>query len=284
MNVLIIGASGMLGNAMFRTFAADARFSVTGTVRNISSRRWFEESLQERILPGVEVEQADSLAAAFRAVKPALVINCVGVVKQLAAADDPLITLPINALLPHRLAALCDIAGARLVQISTDCVFSGAKGGYVESDFPDADDLYGRSKLLGEVDYPHAITLRTSIIGHELGGARSLVNWFLAQQGPVKGFTKAIFSGLPTVVLAELVRDVLVARPELHGLYHVAAAPIAKYDLLQLVAEVYGKQIDIVPSDALVIDRSLDAGRFHAATGYTAPAWPALIARMRQFH
>jgi dTDP-4-dehydrorhamnose reductase len=284
MNVLIIGASGMLGNAMFRTFAADARFSVTGTVRNISSRRWFEESLQERILPGVEVEQADSLAAAFRAVKPALVINCVGVVKQLAAADDPLITLPINALLPHRLAALCDIAGARLVQISTDCVFSGAKGGYVESDFPDADDLYGRSKLLGEVDYPHAITLRTSIIGHELGGARSLVNWFLAQQGPVKGFTKAIFSGLPTVVLAELVRDVIVARPELHGLYHVAAAPIAKYDLLQLVAEVYGKQIDIVPSDALVIDRSLDAGRFHAATGYTAPAWPALIARMRQFH
>lgn len=284
MNVLIIGASGMLGNAMFRTFAADARFSVTGTVRNISSRRWFEESLQERILPGVEVEQADSLAAAFRAVKPALVINCVGVVKQLAAADDPLITLPINALLPHRLAALCDIAGARLVQISTDCVFSGAKGGYVESDFPDADDLYGRSKLLGEVDYPHAITLRTSIIGHELGGARSLVNWFLAQQGPVKGFTRAIFSGLPTVVLAELVRDVIVARPELHGLYHVAAAPIAKYDLLQLVAEVYGKQIDIVPSDALVIDRSLDAGRFHAATGYTAPAWPALIARMRQFH
>lgn len=284
MNVLIIGASGMLGNAMFRTFAADARFSVTGTVRNISSRRWFEESLQERILPGVEVEQADSLAAAFRAVKPALVINCVGVVKQLAAADDPLITLPINALLPHRLAALCDIAGARLVQISTDCVFSGAKGGYVESDLPDADDLYGRSKLLGEVDYPHAITLRTSIIGHELGGARSLVNWFLAQQGPVKGFTKAIFSGLPTVVLAELVRDVIVARPELHGLYHVAAAPIAKYDLLQLVAEVYGKQIDIVPSDALVIDRSLDAGRFHAATGYTAPAWPALIARMRQFH
>lgn len=284
MNVLIIGASGMLGNAMFRTFAADARFSVTGTVRNISSRRWFEESLHERILPGVEVEQADSLAAAFRAVKPALVINCVGVVKQLAAADDPLITLPINALLPHRLAALCDIAGARLVQISTDCVFSGAKGGYVESDFPDADDLYGRSKLLGEVDYPHAITLRTSIIGHELGGARSLVNWFLAQQGPVKGFTRAFFSGLPTVVLAELVRDVIVARPELHGLYHVAAAPIAKYDLLQLVAEVYGKQIDIVPSDALVIDRSLDAGRFHAATGYTAPAWPALIARMRQFH
>jgi len=283
MKVLIIGASGMLGNAMFRTFAADARFDVTGSVRSASSRRWFDAALQERILPGVEVEQADSLANAFRVVKPDLVVNCVGVVKQLAAADDPLITLPINSLLPHRLASLCEIAGARLVQVSTDCVFSGAKGGYVESDFPDAKDLYGRSKLLGEVDYPHAITLRTSIIGHELSGARSLVNWFLAQQGTTKGFTKAIFSGLPTVALAGLVRDVVVPHPELHGLYHVAAAPIAKYDLLKLVARIYGKDIEIVPSDALVIDRSLDASRFHAASGYTAPAWPELIAQMHQF-
>lgn len=284
MKVLIIGASGMLGNAMFRTFAADARFAVTGTVRNAASKRSFDAALQDRILPGVEVEQADSLAGALRTVKPDFVVNCVGVVKQLAAADDPLITLPINALLPHRLAALCEIAGARLVQISTDCVFSGAKGGYVESDFPDANDLYGRSKLLGEVDYPHAITLRTSIIGHELGGARSLLNWFLAQQGPVKGFTRAVFSGLPTVTLAELVRDIIVPRADLHGLYHVAAAPIAKYDLLKLVAEVYAKDIEIVPSDALVIDRSLDASRFQAATGYTAPAWPALIAQMQQFN
>jgi dTDP-4-dehydrorhamnose reductase len=283
MKVLIIGASGMLGNAMFRTFGADARFDVTGTVRNASSRRWFDAALHERLLPGVEVEQADSLANAFRMVKPDLVVNCVGVVKQLAAADDPLVTLPINSLLPHRLAALCDIAGARLVQISTDCVFSGTKGNYVESDFPDAKDLYGRSKLLGEVDYPHAITLRTSIIGHELSGARSLVNWFLSQEGTTRGFTRAIFSGLPTVSLAELVRDVVVPRSDLHGLYHVAAAPINKFDLLNLVAQVYGKQIAIVPSDALVIDRSLDASRFQAATGYTPPAWPALIARMHQF-
>lgn len=283
MKVLIIGASGMLGNAMFRTFAADARFDVTGTVRNAASRRWFDAALHARILPGVEVEQADSLANAFRVAKPELVVNCVGVVKQLAAADDPLITLPINSLLPHRLASLCEIGGARLVQISTDCVFSGAKGHYVESDFPDAKDLYGRSKLLGEVDYPHAITLRTSIIGHELGGARSLINWFLAQEGTTKGFTKAVFSGLPTVVLAELVRDVVVPRADLHGLYHVAAAPINKYDLLTLVAQAYGKQITIVPSDDLVIDRSLDASRFQSATGYTAPAWPDLIAHMQQF-
>lgn len=191
--------------------------------------------------------------------------------------------VPINTLLPHRLAALCQATAARLVHISTDCVFSGVNGNYVETDFPDAYDLYGRSKLLGEVDYPHAITLRTSIIGHELSGHRSLINWFLAQQGSVRGFTRAIFSGLPTVELATLVRDVVLPRQELHGLYHVASKPINKFDLLQLVAKAYGKAIEIIPVEDLVIDRSLNAGRFKEATGYVPPEWPALVKRMHEF-
>ena len=284
MNVLILGASGMLGNAMLRTFFELPEHHVFGTARSPAARRHFSAALGERIVCGVDVENHDSLARVFGEVRPELVINCIGVVKQLAASEDPLITLPINALLPHRLAALCKIAGARLVQISTDCVFSGSKGGYLESDFPDANDLYGRSKLLGEVGYPHAITLRTSIIGHELDGQRSLVNWFLAQQGDTRGFTRAVFSGLPTVVLARLVRDVIAARPDLQGLYHVAAQPITKFDLISLIAKVYGKQIEIVPDEHLVIDRSLDAGRLREATGYVAPPWDELIAAMRAFH
>jgi dTDP-4-dehydrorhamnose reductase len=171
-----------------------------------------------------------------------------------------------------------------LVHVSTDCVFSGAKGHYLETDFPDAYDLYGRSKLLGEVDYPHAITLRTSIIGHELSGNRSLIGWFLAQQGSVKGFARAVFSGLPTVELARVVRDCVLPRPALRGLYHVAAQPINKCDLLKLVAATYGKTIKIVPSEDLVIDRSLNADRFRVATGYVAPPWPDLIQRMFEFH
>jgi dTDP-4-dehydrorhamnose reductase len=157
------------------------------------------------------------------------------------------------------------------------------KGNYLESDCPDAYDLYGRSKLLGEVDYPHAITLRTSIIGHELTGQRSLVGWFLAQQNSVKGFTKAVFSGLPTVELACVVRDIVLARPELHGLYHVAAKPINKFDLLNLVATTYGKDIQITPDETLVIDRSLNADRFKESTGYVASEWPALVQRMYEF-
>ena len=283
MKVMILGVTGMLGNAMFRVLSEGPGLGVYGTARSENARRHFSNELSLRLIIGVDVENHDSVVKAFAAIRPDIVVNCVGLVKQLANADDPLQALPINALLPYRLVALCQATGARLVHISTDCVFSGKKGNYLESDFPDAYDLYGRSKLLGEVDYPHAITLRTSIIGHELIGQRSLVGWFLAQQKSTKGFTKAIFSGLPTVELARVVRDVVLKRPELHGLYHVAAKPINKFDLLNLVAKVYGKDIEIIPDESLVIDRSLNADHFKEATGYVAPDWPELIQRMYEF-
>jgi dTDP-4-dehydrorhamnose reductase len=283
MRVLILGASGMLGNAMFRTFSELSEHQVFGTARSTASLRYFRKTLSSNILCGVDVENNDALARLFGEVRPNFVINCIGVVKQLDASDEPMLTIPINSLLPHRLAALCKVASARFVQISTDCVFSGLKGGYVESDFPDADDLYGRSKLLGEVDYPHAITLRTSIIGHELDGNRSLVNWFLSQEGSTLGYSRAVFSGLPAVVLAKLVRDIILPRSDLHGVYHVAAEPISKFDLISLIASVYGKQITIEPDDRLVIDRSLDATRLREETGYVAPVWEELINTMHDF-
>jgi dTDP-4-dehydrorhamnose reductase len=282
--VLILGISGMLGNAMLRMMTEERNHLVFGTARSPSVLRYFESGLAGHILTGVDVEHFDSLVAAFAHARPEVVINCIGLVKQLAEAEDPLRTVPINALLPHRLARLCELNGARLVHVSTDCVFNGRKGGYRESDPSDAEDLYGRSKFLGEVVYPHTITLRTSIIGHELSGAHGLVSWFLAQTGSVKGYRKAIFSGLPTVELARVVRDVVLERPDLSGLYHVAAEPVAKFDLLKLIAAAYGKRIDIEPDDRVVIDRSLNGDRFREATGYVAPHWPELIRRMQNFH
>jgi dTDP-4-dehydrorhamnose reductase len=201
----------------------------------------------------------------------------------LADSDDPLLALPINALLPHRLARMAALINARFVHISTDCVFSGKFGNYIESDFPDAEDLYGRSKFLGEVDYPHAITLRTSIIGHELMGSRSLVNWFLAQKGSVNGFKRAIFSGLPTVVIAKIIRDYVIPHPEIHGLYHVSAEPISKFDLLNLVANEYGKAIEIIPENLFVINRSLDSSRFRSVTGFKPEPWLELVRLMHKF-
>ena len=210
-------------------------------------------------------------------------INCIGIVKQLADANDPLYALPFNSLLPHRLANLCGVAGARLVHMSTDCVYSGSKGMYTEEDIPDATDLYGRSKLLGEVDYPHAITLRTSIIGHELIGARSLVCWFLEQSGCVSGFNRAVFSGLPTVEIARLIRDYVLPNPLLHGVYHVSSDPINKFDLLKLVAHIYGKNIQIEKNGDYEIDRSLDSVRFREETGYSPASWEDLIVSMHEF-
>ncbi len=282
MKILVLGASGMLGNAMLRVLSAQEGWSVFGTVRDVNPALHVAAP-SAVLIPGVYADQPDSLLAAFAQARPDVVINCVGLVKQLSNAEDPLVAVPINTLLPHRLARMCEVAGARLVHVSTDCVFSGKQGNYAESDLADAQDVYGRSKLLGEVDYPHAVTLRTSIIGHELRSAHGLIDWFLSQQAQVKGYTEAVFSGLPTCELARVVRDFVIPHVSLRGVYHVAAEPISKHDLLQIVSREYGKNLRIEPDDKVKINRSLDASRFREATGYVAPAWPDLIAQMREF-
>ena len=282
--VLVTGASGMLGSAVIRSFAGKPDFEVYGTARSPHVARFFDESIASRLLTGYDLVNQDDLAILFERARPDIVIHCAGLVKQLAESDDALRAIPVNALLPHRVARLCQIAGARLIHVSTDCVFSGKSGGYTEADEPDALDLYGRSKLLGEVAGSHAVTLRTSIIGHELEGSRSLINWFLSQTGDVKGFTRAIFSGLPTVELARVIQAHVIPDRSLQGLYHVSADPISKHDLLTLVARIYGKTVQIHPDDTYAIDRSLDSSRFREATGYQPPAWPELVRRMRESH
>jgi len=280
---LILGAGGMLGSSLLRYFSGKAAFDVVASVRSTAALSGMTNQGKYRVIAGIDAENSDDLRRMFDLAKPAVVVNCVGVVKQLAAAEDALVSIPLNSLLPHRLAHLCAETGCRLIHFSTDCVFSGKKGGYLETDIPDATDLYGRSKLLGEVDYPHAITLRTSLIGHELLGVRSLVNWFLAQEGSVYGFTKAIFSGLPTVEIARVIEEYVLPHPELHDVYHLSVDPISKHDLLSMVKDVYGKKIEIVPDDSLVIDRSLDSTRFRQATGFVTKPWPELVQAMHDF-
>ncbi|MDH4607317.1 SDR family oxidoreductase [Pseudomonas sp. BN102] len=282
MKVLVLGVTGMLGHDVFKVLREAQGLEVWGTLRSAGALRHFTDDQRQRLLTGVDVLDQDGLVNALARVQPDVVVNCVGLIKQLADAKDPLSALPINAMLPHRLAKLCQLLGARLIHVSTDCVFSGRKGMYVESDLSDAEDLYGKSKYIGELhDLPHAITLRTSIIGHELGSNFALVDWFLSQEGRVKGYRKAIFSGLPTVELAQVIRDHVIPAPQLSGLYHVSVDPIDKYTLLNLVAQVYGKEIEIVGDDQVEIDRSLDSSRFRRDTGYTPQAWPELIKLMR---
>lgn len=281
--ILVLGASGMLGNAVLRYFATRTPHDVVGIVRSSRSVALLPPEVRGKVAEGGDVDDFDALVRLFDRHRPTVVVNCVGLVKQLGDSKDPLAAIPINSVLPHRLARLCALAGARLVHLSTDCVFSGDRGLYVESDLPDATDVYGRTKLLGEVDYSHALTLRTSIIGHELAGHHSLICWFLAQEGAVRGFSKAVFSGFPTVEIARIIDEYVLPRPDLSGLYHLSADPIDKYSLLKIVADIYGKSIRIDEDSGLVIDRSLDSTRFRSETGFQPDDWPALVRRMHEF-
>lgn len=278
MNVLVLGATGLLGNAMFRSMSKLEGVRVTGTTRRADARALFASELAARLTVIGNAEDPAQLARLFEAVAPDVVVNCIAVGRP--APADPLRSIQVYSVLPQRLSHLCRRAGARLVQISSDGVFSGKRGSYSEDDIPDADDVYGISKLLGEIAGPHAVTLRTSIIGHELQSGSGLLEWFLAQRGQCRCYTRAIFSGFPTIVLADVVRDVVLPRPELSGIYHLATRPISKFDLLQLVARRYGMAIELIADDRDNPDRSLVADRFRKATGYVAPDWPELVEAM----
>lgn len=282
-DVLVLGATGMLGSAVLKYFFSRREYAVIGTMRglNVSSGL---EAIESCLIGGIDVENVVMLTRVLAQYKPSYVINCVGLVKQLADSNDPLKCMPINSLLPHRLAHLCNLGNAKFIHISTDCVFDGKKGMYLESDWPNARDLYGRSKLLGEVDYINSITLRTSIIGHEIGSGHGLLEWFLGQtESSINGFRKAVFSGLPTVELARIIHDYVIPEYSIHGLYHVSSSPINKYELLKLIATEYSKDVEVKVDDSLIIDRSLDSSKFQEATKFQSSSWQEMVAKMREF-
>ena len=281
--ILIIGVTGMLGHTLFTALSTQKNREVSATARSREGlSRWFSPELTKQIHPNTDADNFDSVLRVMADVKPAVVVNCVGIVKQLPAAKDPLVSIALNSLFPHRLALACKAVGARMIHISTDCVFSGTKGRYTEKDPSDADDLYGKTKFLGEVAYPHCVTLRTSIIGHELKGKYGLVEWFLSQEGKVQGYTHAVYSGFPTVEIARIISDYVVPNAGLHGLFQVSSEHISKMELLKLVAKQYNKRVELVHFDDFRSDRSLDSGNFRKVTGYVPPSWPALVENMHR--
>lgn len=279
-SILVLGAGGLLGNTVFRILSRNPWWDVQGTLHNSSLETRFPSALAAKLIFPIDVTSRSDLSNLVERLQPAVVVNCVGVTKHLKDGNEAIPAYELNALFPHRLAALCANAQARLIHISTDCVFSGTKGMYIEEDQTDADDIYGQSKASGEVTYTNSITLRTSIIGHELSTTRSLLAWFLKQKSICKGFRKAYFSGVPTVTLAGIIRDVVIPNPMLNGLFHVASKRISKFDLLTMIAKIYQKEIQIIPEDSVIVDRSLDATRFQKVTGYEPPDWSTLVNEM----
>ena len=283
MRVLILGASGMLGHKLMQRLLTRG-FDVVGTLRAAVPDSILATSLPAaHLIPDLTAEDTAALEATLDSIQPQAVVNCIGIIKQLDAAKDPIPSIGINALFPHLLAQMCRERGIRIIHFSTDCVFSGEAGPYTEDSISDARDLYGRTKLLGEVDGPGALTIRSSIIGHELYGHRGLIDWFISQAGKrVGGFARALYTGLVTPVMADLVATILTDWPELHGVRQVAADEISKYDLLCLVRDAYGLDIAIDRDEAFFCDRRLDGTPFRAHTGWAAPSWPDMIRLMHE--
>ncbi|MBK6751504.1 MAG: SDR family oxidoreductase [Pyrinomonadaceae bacterium] len=278
--VLVFGGNGMLGHKLVQELGR--QFDVFGTIRGgfetIEKYGIFD---QTKMIENVSAQDIASIEAAVQTAQPDVVINSVGIIKQVPSAKDVITTLEINSIFPHRLAELSEKYGFRLFTISTDCVFDGIKGFYNESNVPNATDLYGKSKNLGEVTGPNCLTIRSSIIGRELDSSHSLIEWFLANRGKsVKGFTNAIYSGFPTIVFADIIASLINDHQELSGLYHIAAEPINKFDLLTLVNKYYDAGVTLERDEDFRIDRSLDGSRFAALTGFEPQSWKEMIRLM----
>lgn len=280
MRILILGGDGMLGHQLLEHL--QARHEVKVTLRqDLCAYSSFGLFSRENAYDAIDIRSLERLVEVLAYFRPEAVINAVGIVKQRPDAKESIPSLEINALLPHRLAVLCKGIGARLIHLSTDCIFSGKKGNYLESDPSDAEDLYGKTKFLGEVHEANSLTLRTSIIGRELSRHTSLLDWFLARTGTVKGFTKAIYTGFTTLEMSRIIEKLLIEYPDASGVYHVSSDPINKYELLLLFREKLGHDIEIVPDDSFCCDRSLVSTRFRGDFNYTPPSWPAMIEELR---
>ena len=284
--VLVLGGAGMLGHKLVQTLAARGMW-VAATVRSAASldspaaRATLASA--DRIFNAVDVLQDDQLVRTLAAAEPEVVVNAVGIIKQIDAAKDPVVSIATNALLPHRIAAQCSRLGARLIHFSTDCVFSGRNGPYAEDRPADPEDLYGRSKLLGEPSGQRCLTIRTSIVGRELRARAGLVEWFMSQRGgSATGYAKALYSGLTTAALADLVARLIVEQPDLDGLWHLSSDAISKYELLSLINHHFHLGVALARDESLVIDRRLDGSRFRARTGFSVPGWDAMIAEMQR--
>lgn len=281
--IIVLGASGMLGHKMFEILSKDNE--CYGTVTSFAKyKEVFPKEYHSKIIDGVIADKIETVEKVVTQIKPDFVINCIGVIKQNEMSHDAKNMIQLNALFPHQLASICDSVKSKLITIATDCVFDGQKGEpYLESDLPTCHDAYGMSKYLGEINYGNHLTLRTSIIGHELGSSLSLLDWFLNEESEViKGYTKAIFSGLPTFELASFIDKYVLDNKELKGLYHLSVEPISKFDLLKLVAKEYNKKVEFVTDDKVKINRALNSDKLRKLVGYQPSNWEDLIYNMHQ--
>ncbi len=283
LKILVLGASGMLGHKVFEVLSSNKEYDVYGTVTRMASfKNTLPTNFADKIIENIFADKIDTVENLLLKQKPDVVINCIGVIKQNEDSKSTKNCIVLNALFPQQVAELCEKLNCRFITIATDCVFDGQKGtAYLDDDLPTCHDVYGMTKYLGEIRNGNTLTLRTSIIGHELGSNLSLLDWFLSQSTEnTKGFTKAIFSGFTTFAFAKLLDEKIIPNKDLKGFYHISVNPISKYELLSLVAKAYQKKINVIPDSNLSINRSLNSDRLRKIIAYQPPSWEELIKNM----
>lgn len=281
--ILILGSTGLLGNTLLKYFSKKNNFKCYGAIQKKSDTIKLK-NIKNIKLYKINYKKRLNIIKVFNQIKPDLIINCIGIIKQLTQKNKTSEIIRVNSFLPHYFAEVVNLQKKiRLIHFSTDCVFSGTKGNYKETDLPDAQDIYGRSKLLGELSCSNTLTLRTSLIGHELQTKHSLLNWFLDQKKSVKGYKNAIFSGLTTLEIAKILDKFIIPNKNLEGLYHLSGETISKYDLLNLIKKVYKHNVKININRNVKINRSLNSNSLQQITGYKPSSWNKIIKEMFEF-
>ena len=224
----------------------------------------------------------DGLTATLADLQPDVVMNCVGITKRKPEVNEPLLAIGVNSMFPHKLAQLAEKNKFRVVHFSTDCVFNGQLGNYNEESVTTGEDPYGQTKALGEIRYPHTLTIRSSFIGRELAGRTELLEWLISQDGKtIKGFTKAMYSGVSTHVMSRVVLDIIENHPEISHLHQLSTAePISKYDLLCLARDAFKLDIEIIPDDSFEIKPTLDSAKLRTAMDVKVPSWEEMMAEI----
>lgn len=278
MRVLVLGATGMLGHTVYRFLnSTNNKIKCYGTIRNKKDKKFFNDHLSQNLRIFDDFNNLNKLEKFIRKINPEIILNCIGLIKQRDNSENQLEAVFVNSLLPHQISKVCNDIGIRFIHFSTDCVFSGSKGNYKESDLPDARDIYGLSKLMGEINDENNLTIRTSIIGHELKNSLGLLEWFLKEKDEIRGYSKAVFSGLTTLEISRFLLNHILRNNKVCGVYHLASEPITKLKLLKIINKVYRSKKNIISSSSLKINRSLDSSRLIEVTKYQVPNWEVMI-------
>lgn len=278
MKILVLGAGGMIGHKMYQVLSMEYPETYACFKRGFDEYKELGLFNQSYVIDDIDVYEFGKLEKMLNQLRPNVILNCVGITLRKKEIQNLEYCLEVNSLMPHRLKCWSAQNNAYLVHFSTDCVFDGAIGEYTENSPPSAKDNYGKTKYLGEVLGPRCLTLRGSMIGRELYGKTELLEWALAQRGKtIKGYANALYSGVTTSIMAELVTRILKLPSRLEGVYQVSSEPISKLDLLRKINHVFDLKMQIDEDCSYVSKKDLNSSKIRREIGFVCPSWDEMI-------